>query len=267
MKATKANWYYRLKFSPPGRWFTRLRHPSLKKLRTNARTYYHSILGDRKGLVFDIGANVGEMTRVFSDMGMEVVACEPDPANFSELKARFRGCKNIHTLPIALAKNEGVSDLFSSPLHGGCLSTLSAKRKTELEHRPEGSHISFGTGTSVPTQTLDQLISTYGLPLLIKIDVEGYEEEVLSALSQMVPFICFEANLPGFREETIRCLQMISSLDPEVRFNCSDNETSLLLPEYLPYAAFLKWFEQQGEPGFDIVCKAGDQATVMDVSR
>lgn len=257
MKATKPDWYFRLKFSQPGRWFTRLRHPDLGKLRANARNYYHSILGEQKGLVFDIGANVGELTQVFSEMGMQVVACEPDPANFIELKARFRNNEKVHTVPIALAKTEGVSDLFSSPLHGGCLSTLSAKRKSELEQKKEGGHIAFRNGIRVHTKTLDKLISEYGLPLLIKIDVEGFEEDVLSALSQMVPFICFEANLPEFRDETIRCLEMIHALDPDALFNCSDNETSQLFPQDLDHAGFLSWFERQGGPGFDIICKAG----------
>jgi FkbM family methyltransferase len=46
----------------------------------------------------------------------------------------------------------------------------------------------------VAATTLDDLIAEYGTPELIKIDVEGYEAEVLKGLSQRVPKICFEWN-------------------------------------------------------------------------
>jgi len=46
----------------------------------------------------------------------------------------------------------------------------------------------------VETITLDELIAQHGVPDLIKIDVEGYESEVLRGLSRQVPKICFEWN-------------------------------------------------------------------------
>tara|TARA_R110000824_G_scaffold1178_5_gene6349 strand:+ start:1277 stop:2110 length:834 start_codon:yes stop_codon:yes gene_type:complete len=44
----------------------------------------------------------------------------------------------------------------------------------------------------VPTITMDKLIEIYGTPDLIKIDVEGYEYEVLKGLSRKQKKICFE---------------------------------------------------------------------------
>lgn len=232
----------------------------LARFREHARKYFHEIVGRQKGLVFDIGANVGELTQVLADIGMEVVACEPDPSNFRELNARFAGQSKVHCLELALGEKAGETNLFSSRQHGGCLSTLSSKRKTALEaDQASGKGITFSSGLKIETKTLDQLIGQFGVPLLIKIDVEGYEEQVLSGLSRMVPFICFESNLPDFREETRRCLEKIYALDPEVSFNASDNETSLLLENYFTYPEFLSWFDQQSGAGFDIICKAGNR--------
>jgi FkbM family methyltransferase len=41
----------------------------------------------------------------------------------------------------------------------------------------------------VPVMTLDQAIDRYGLPQFCKIDVEGYEMEVLRGLSHAIPFL------------------------------------------------------------------------------
>src|SRR2546429_6718136 len=42
------------------------------------REFYSSLLPPG-GLVFDIGANVGTMTRVFASLGAKVIAVEPNP--------------------------------------------------------------------------------------------------------------------------------------------------------------------------------------------
>lgn len=47
---------------------------------------------------------------------------------------------------------------------------------------------------SIPVEviTLDQLIENYGLPHFCKIDVEGFEDQVLAGLSYPLPALSFE---------------------------------------------------------------------------
>jgi hypothetical protein len=47
---------------------------------------------------------------------------------------------------------------------------------------------------TVPMITLDVMIQRYDFPFYIKIDVEGYEEEVLNGLSRCPPLLSFEFN-------------------------------------------------------------------------
>lgn len=59
----------------------------------------------------------------------------------------------------------------------------------------------------VPMTTLDTLIEHFGVPQFIKIDVEGFEEKVISGLSTQPPLLSFEFTAM-FLPSAIRCLDM-----------------------------------------------------------
>ena len=44
----------------------------------------------------------------------------------------------------------------------------------------------------MPVTTLDRLIAQHGVPSFIKIDVEGFEDQVLAGLTHPVPALSFE---------------------------------------------------------------------------
>jgi len=58
---------------------------------------------------------------------------------------------------------------------------------------------------------LDELISEYGKPNLIKIDVEGFEYEVLCGLKTKVDEICFEWAEETF-SNTLKCITILEEL-------------------------------------------------------
>ena len=48
------------------------------------------MLLDQNSLIFDIGANVGEVTRIFSKTNARVIAFEPHPNAFIKLQKKFK---------------------------------------------------------------------------------------------------------------------------------------------------------------------------------
>jgi hypothetical protein len=59
--------------------------------------------------------------------------------------------------------------------------------------------------------TLDALIAAHGVPRLVKIDVEGFEAEVLAGLSRPVPWVAFEY-LPAALDRAEACTARLSAL-------------------------------------------------------
>ena len=107
-------------------------HPGLAGDHNKALSYYGRILKAGRGLVFDIGGNVGILTEVFLALGKHVVVCEPDPENFKVLSARFSGDQRVSLVQSTVSDSPGYASAWLSPAHGRCLSTLSRKRADRL---------------------------------------------------------------------------------------------------------------------------------------
>ena len=75
---------------------------------------------------------------------------------------------------------------------------------------------------TISITTLDELIKKYGFPNYIKIDVEGFEYEVLKGLSKKVGIISFEFTSEFFKDYE-KCINYLISLGYE-KFNFSLGE-------------------------------------------
>jgi len=136
-------------------------------------------------VVYDIGANVGVMTLFFARaVGADgcVVAFEPHPYSFKRLSRNVR----VNRLRHVMLVNKGLGDepkvltLFQPSRHlSGA--TLNGERASVLN---EGDLIQY----EVHIDTLDNLVATLSLPFphFIKIDVEGFEEQVLQGARQTI---------------------------------------------------------------------------------
>jgi len=81
----------------------------------------------------------------------------------------------------------------------------------------------------VPVTTLDALIGKHSKPVFIKIDVEGFEAEVLAGLTQPVRALSFEFTTIQ-RDVARACIERCRALG-YTRFNSALGESQVLIHE------------------------------------
>jgi FkbM family methyltransferase len=135
-------------------------------------------------LAFDIGANVGEVTHVLLGLGCRVVAVEPQTHVAAYIPSE------AVVVVAACGSQVGEAPIFEVP-NNPYLTTL----RRDIADAAVGTNASWASVERVtPVVTLDALIAEHGLPAFCKIDVEGFEAEVLRGLSQPLPALSFEAH-------------------------------------------------------------------------
>lgn len=177
--------------------------------KSKSRIFYSQFIkaGD---LCFDVGAHMGDRAEVWLYLGASVVGIEPQPRFSAYLENQFKGNPKYFNEALALGSINSTATLHISNLFP-TLSTLSGQDWRKKINDATPLSISYDETTEISVMTLDQLIEKYGNPRFIKIDVEGYETEVLKGLSKPVPYISFEV-LSFTTELMDECLLILSKL-------------------------------------------------------
>jgi len=192
--------------------------------------FFAPLLPDR-AFCFDIGANYGEYTAAFLSLGARrVVAIEPQSSLIEFIEAAFfEEVKSgrLVTRSAAVGAEQGKAELFIGPDPARSMSSLS--RAFVDTSRANGE-----TWENAPMEiellTLDSLIEELGVPDYIKIDVEGFDLEVLRGLSKPINLVSFEfITQPSLIDIAADCIKRLQRL-AQYEFNYqveAPNETSL----------------------------------------
>ena len=172
-------------------------------------------------LIFDIGFNVGEFTQTCFNKYKEcsVIAVEANPNLCNAVSQHFFTNYNFSLLNNLASNKEGEEIDFYISHNATGVSTASTEfmensRFTKgSKHLGENS-INWAAPIKVQSTTVDAMIERYGMPDLIKIDVEGYELNVLSGLTQKANDICFEWHEEE-RDNLYKILEHLQSLGYE----------------------------------------------------
>jgi FkbM family methyltransferase len=169
-------------------------------------------------LIFDIGFNVGEFSQTCFNKYKEcsVIAVEANPNLCNAVSQHFFTNYNFSLLNNLVSNKEDEEiDFYISHATTG-VSTASTEfmnnsRFTQGSKNLPQNSVSWAPPVKVQSITIDSMIERYGMPDLIKIDVEGYEYTVLSGLTQKANDICFEWHEEE-RDNLYKILEHLQSL-------------------------------------------------------
>lgn len=194
------------------------------------RLVFYSQFISSGDIVFDVGANAGNRTKIFRKLARTVVAIEPQEQCLAVLRHQFSGDSRVKLVNKALGAKQGVAEI--SVGSANTISSLSREWIEAVQRSGRFSHYKWGQQQQVELTTLDQLIAEYGTPGFIKIDVEGYEHEVLQGLSRAVRVLSFEF-VPEYLASAYKCIEHLCSLGV-FQFNYSLGESmELALPAWV----------------------------------
>jgi FkbM family methyltransferase len=141
------------------------------------------------GMALDIGANIGNHSRVFAQRFAAVHAFEPNPPTLELLRFNTRGAANVAVHGHGLGDRPGTFDLVEDPANMGG-SSMAAQT------------VPGGSVVRVRVERLDDLDINTSRLCFIKIDVEGFEPAVLRGaertLREAQPLIVLEQHTREF---------------------------------------------------------------------
>ncbi len=177
----------------------------------DASLHFYRALIPPNGLVFDVGANVGRRVRVFRKVPARVVAIEPQPRCAAVLQALFGNDRGVTIEPTALGAAPGMAQLLVADVD--TISTMDPGFADATKRSGRFAAHTWSERVQVPVITLDSLIARHGAPDFIKIDVEGFELEVLKGLSAAVRSLSVEF-VPELWTRTVACVRHLAALGP-----------------------------------------------------
>lgn len=204
-----------------GWWISKIIYEGNPWKKVNAKNFYSQFIKEGV-LCFDVGAHLGDRSATWLSLGATVVGIEPQPKFSAYLANQFKHNPRYHNEEIALGATSTISTLHISHLFP-TLSTLSNLEWRKKINDATPLTISYDETVEIKVSTLDDMIEKYGKPTFVKLDVEGYETEVLKGLTQSIEYISFE--VLSFNNELMEeCLLILSKLGYK-KFNFSLGET------------------------------------------
>lgn len=159
-------------------------------------------------LAIDVGAHVGTRARAMRRAGARVIALEPQGLFARYL--RYTLPRDVVLIEAAAGARESTAELAVSSRHP-TVSSLREDFVNEARAAPGFERVRWDKTEAVSVVTLDSIIARYGEPALIKIDVEGFESEVLAGLSSAPRLLSVEY-LPAFPALSLAVIDQLEAL-------------------------------------------------------
>lgn len=196
---------------------------------------YHGVPGKHRRMVrfygeflspgdvgFDVGAHAGNRVRAWRALGARVVAVEPQPDFVRLLRLFFGRDREVTIVAKALGARPGTARLGISTATPTVSSMAPGWIETVATDRSFAA-VRWDRSVEVAVTTLDDLIAEHGEPAFCKIDVEGFEADVLRGLTRPLRALSFEY-LPMAHDAALTVLDLVEQAG-DYRYNYSPIET------------------------------------------
>jgi FkbM family methyltransferase len=177
-------------------------------------------------LVYDVGSHLGNRISVFLYLGARVRAFEPQADCIPPLKEWFGTEQDVSLRFAALGDSAGETSIYVSRNYP-TLSSIDPEWVRQRSGDRGFSNINWEEKDRVPVTTMDSEIRQSGIPAFTKIDVEGFEAQVLKGNSATLPALSFEF-LPSDTDRAMLCLDEIERI-AVYEFNYSPGESMRLV--------------------------------------
>ena len=216
---------------------------------------FYSQFVQPNSLTFDIGAHLGDRLDAWRGLQSKVIALDPQPLCYNYLKRNFGNDSEVVILPHAVGESIGRMKMHISS-HYPTVSTLASQDWRNALNNASNAEVTWDKEVEVEVTTLDFLIEKYGMPDFCKIDVEGFEVNVLEGLSKPIPTLSFEflSTMPKGRK---RCFELLSELG-NYKYNWAiEEKRDLVFKESVEASELLKSIDKFGTHAFsgDIYAK------------
>src|SRR6267143_2638627 len=191
-----------------------------KRFRSKRLRFYAQFVKN-DSLCFDIGAHFGNRTDVFLALGAKVVAVEPQVDCVRYLKKKYRNNANVTVIPRGLDSAAGRRVIRLCDSNGA--STMSEEWLESVKMSGRFGALRWRGSQEVEVTTLEDLVSQFGCPAFCKIDVEGFELQVIRGMATPIPRLSFEFT-PEIINPTIEAIHHLAKAGDH-KFNYSFGES------------------------------------------
>jgi len=165
--------------------------------------------------VIDVGANIGQFAIASAKLfpNVTVHSFEPNPESAAQLEHNVKSLGNVLVYPYALGECAGEADFhINSHSHSSSILLLAEKHREVFPHAQEVGTI------QVKVSTLDTTFAGMQLPspVLLKLDVQGFEAHVLRGgadIMKRVDHVVLEASFKPMYQGEMLFLEIVPMME------------------------------------------------------
>lgn len=167
--------------------------------------------------ILDVGANVGQFSVASAKLfpNAQVHSFEPVPRCFEELRKNISGLGNVVTYPFALGDSEGEIEFrVNSHSHSSSALPLAQAHRSAFPEAREADRI------KVKVLTLDLVFANTELlpPVLLKLDVQGYESQTIRGSIETlkrIDYVILEASFKRMYEGEALFMEIVRMMEAQ----------------------------------------------------